>query len=309
MKLAGAALGALLILAGTATAQQLDFKRATHAGDETLSYRWRDAQRRSHAISFTLTRPSIRDAEESFAEFSMDGMWRTIEASLRDETWRFGHGARIEIARRTEGLSWTVHADDQRSADLLLRKLDQRADRDQAAYLARYMRQKVGQRIMVDFAGATAALRGPMKAVAHALERIPQAGEDDRARVALALGFFQEIPYTELEDKVRQGGDFRPAPALLAQNHGDCDSKAVALAAVLRTYAPARKLAVVTMPGHAILAVDLTPASEEATLIARGRQYVAVEPSGPAMAPIGQVGPTAAHYLNRAREIEIWPLN
>ena len=53
-----------------------------------------------------------------------------------------------------------------------------------------------------------------------------------------------------LEDKDRRGGDYLPAPALLAQNRGDCDSKAVALAAVLRTYTPGRKFAVVSRGAH-----------------------------------------------------------
>jgi hypothetical protein len=130
------------------------------------------------------------------------------------------------------------------------------------------------------------------------------------AKVALALGFFQEIPYATLEDKHRQGGDFLPAPALLAQNRGDCDSKAVALAAVLRTFTRFRKLAVVTMPGHAILAVEMPAQDGDATIRQGGRLYVALEPAGPALASIGKVGSTTAKYIGGlAREIEIWPLD
>ena len=100
-----------------------------------------------------------------------------------------------------------------------------------------------------------------------------------------------------------------PAPALLAQNRGDCDSKAVALAAVLRTYTPGRKFAVVTMPGHAILAVDLPSDPEDWAIRADGRQFVALEVAGPAMAGVGQVGAATARMLKEGREVEIWPLN
>jgi hypothetical protein len=83
----------------------------------------------------------------------------------------------------------------------------------------------------------------------------------------------------------------------------------VALAAVLKDYTRWRKLVVVTMPGHAILAVDLP--AEEGDWIVRsgGRQYVALEVAGPVMSPIGKVGNITAKYLRDAREIEIWPLN
>jgi len=123
------------------------------------------------------------------------------------------------------------------------------------------------------------------------------------------LGFFQQIPYATLDDKRRRGGDFLPAPALLAQNRGDCDSKVVALAAVLRTYTPLRKLVVVTMPGHAILATDLPSDAEDWAVRADGRQYVALEAAGPAMATVGQVSSLTAKYLKEGRAIEIWPLN
>ena len=152
-------------------------------------------------------------------------------------------------------------------------------------------------------------MQNPLRAVAKALGDVPDTANDDRAKIALALGFFQEIPYAVLEDKQRRGGDFLPGPALLAQNRGDCDSKAVALAAVLKNFTRFRKLVVVTMPGHAILAVDLPSQEGDWTVRSGGRQYVALEVSGPVMAPIGRVGNITSKYLRDAREIEIWPLN
>jgi hypothetical protein len=301
---------ALIAFCGAAGAQQLDFKRISRSGDELLSYRWKDAERHEHAVAFTLTREVIKEAEASFREFSMDAMWRTLELDLRDEVERFGNGARINLSRNIEGLHWTLQARDQKSVDLLSQKVTERLEKSQQSYLRSYMRRMVAQRrVMVDFAAATTAMQNPLRAVAKALGDVPGVASDDRARIALALSFFQEIPYAVLEDKQRRGGDFLPGPALLAQNRGDCDSKAVALAAVLKDFTRWRKLVVVTMPGHAILAVDL--AAQEGDWIVRsgGRQYVALEAAGPVVAPIGNVGNVTAKYLRDAREIEIWPLN
>jgi hypothetical protein len=310
VRLAGAVLAALVAFCGAAEAQQLDFKRISRSGDELLSYRWKDAERHEHAVAFTLTREAIKEAEASFREFSMEAMWRTLELDLRDEVERFGDGARINLSRNIEGLHWTLQARDQKSVDLLSQKVTERLEKAQQSYLRTYMRRMVAQRrVMVDFAAAASAMQSPLRAVARALGDVPGVASDDRARIALALSFFQEIPYAVLEDKQRRGGDFLPGPALLAQNRGDCDSKAVALAAVLKDFTRWRKLVVVTMPGHANQAVDL-PAQEGDWIVrSGGRQYVALEAAGPVVAPIGNVGNVTAKYLRDAREIEIWPLN
>jgi hypothetical protein len=315
VRLGRAAAAALVLLlaasvSASVDAQQLDFKRVTR-GDELLSYRWRDSGKHVRTVSFTLTRQAIREAESSFAEFSLEAMWRVIERDLQEEVERFGDGAEIEIRRAGDGLRWKLQAPDQKTLDQLNPLIQERLGKSQQAYLSRYLRRTAsGKRIVVDFAAATRALQSPLRAVARALGEVRDVPNDERARIALALGFFQEIPYATLEDKHRQGGDFLPAPALLAQNRGDCDSKAVALAAVLRTFTRLRKLAVVTMPDHAILAVEMPAEPGDTTIRQGGRQYVALEPAGPLMAPVGRVSPNTAKYLGGpARDIEIWPLD
>lgn len=300
----------LFLLCAPAEAQQIDFRRVSRGGEEGLSWRWRDSGKREHTTAFTLTRRDIADAEASFREFSLGGMWADIEANLRQETAAFGNGARIDIRRQRDRLSWTASARDAASQQALMQRLSERFDRAQKAYLAHHLRQRLeGGRILVDFAAATKALQEPMRGLARALGATTGVTDDDRARVALALAFFQQIPYAALGDGDARGNDFLPGPALLAQNRGDCDSKAVALAAVLRTYAPWRRLAVVSMPGHAVLGVDLPALPGEQVVRAQARQYVIMEASGPLMAPIGNVDRRTAKYLADSRQFEIWPLN
>ncbi len=304
------AVAMLLAFGGGVHAQQIDFKRESRSGDEKLAFRWRDLDKREHTTAFTLTKAAIAQSETSFRDFTLNAMWRINEADLYDEARKFGHGTKLELVRAGDGLRWKVEASDQATADQLMQKIKERLARSEKDYLAGHLRRRVdARRIMVDFPAATQALQGPMTAVARALGATPNIADSDRARIALALAFFQEVPYAVLEDKDRRGGDFLPAAALLAQNRGDCDSKAVALAAVLRTYAPSRKLVVVTMPEHAILAADVPAESGDQTIRAQGRQYVALEAAGPALAPVGRVSPHSAKYLRDGRETEIWPLN
>lgn len=305
----GLLLAALMAFASSAGAQQLDFKRVSRSGDELLSYRWRDYLRQEHSVAFTLTRQAIREAEDSFAQYSLQDMWQVVERDLRDEVARFGNAARITIMRTSDGVHWTVESRPQ-DLDQLTKNVEARLRKSQHDYLARHLRRMVGERrIVVDFAAATNAQQGPLRAVAKALGDLPDVPSEDRGRVQLALSFFQEIPYAILDDAQRQGGDFLPASALLAENRGDCDSKAVALAAVLRSFTRFRKLAVVTMPGHAILGVEMPAEPGDATIRQGGRLYVALETAGPSILPVGRVGPIAAKYLaGLARDVEIWPL-
>jgi hypothetical protein len=301
---------ALLSAWGPAQGQQLSFTRAASGATESLSYRWLDSVKREHATTFTLARRDIADAEASFSQFSLAGMWADIEANLREETAAFGGGVRIDFTRERNRLTWTASARDAAAQAALIRRLNERFERAQKAYLSRHLRQRTEEgRILVDFAAATMAQQDTLRGLARALGEAPGVGADERARVALALAFFQQIPYAGLGDGEARGSDFLTGPALLARNRGDCDSKVVALAAVLRTHVSARKLVAISMPGHVVLGIDLPALPGEQTVRTPARQYVIMEASGPHMSAIGNVDGRTAKYLADSRQIEIWPLN
>jgi hypothetical protein len=300
---------AFLASLGAASAQQLEFRSAIRTGDIRFSYRWLDHGGREFNAAFMLTRDAVREAEASFRDFDSEAMARFVEAEMRGEIDRSAGGARVTLRRTPTGLAWSIEGRDQASIDALGHRLHERLKASQAAYLARHLRRQVDERrFMIDFAAATRVQQGPLRTVAQALGEARGIANTDRARIAHALAFFQVIPYDPLQPTARQGGDFLSAPALLAQNRGDCDSKSAALAAVLRSYVPSRKLAVVTMPDHAILAVDLAPAPGDRTIRTSGRTLVALEAAGPALVPVGQVGPDTERRLS-ARGVEVWPLD
>jgi hypothetical protein len=309
MRVVAALLGLALAIGGPAEAQQLEFRNTVRSGEFRLSYRWRDQAGREVATAFNLSRDMVREAEASFADFSLEGMWRAIEAELQDEANRYGRNARITFIRSANTLAWTLETRDNATANELNTRLLERRLTARTAYLARHLRHQVGDFVIVDFAAAARVLKEPMRAVTRALAEDREVANTDRARVARALAFFQAIPYARLDPTQRQGGDFLAAPALLAQNRGDCDSKAAALAAVLQSYVPSRKIAAITMPGHAILAVDLSPEPGERTVRTPGRTLVALEVAGPHLSPIGQVAPLTDRMLAAGRDVEVWPLN
>lgn len=129
-----------------------------------------------------------------------------------------------------------------------------------------------------------------LKPVAEAITE--QAGLDARAQTALALTFLQSIPYDRLTDRdVTDGTGFAVPGEMLAINLGDCDSKATALAGLMRHFAPEVDTAMILLPGHAVLAAELPPLKLDKTIELRGKTFVLMEPAGPGIIPLGQVDP------------------
>ncbi len=292
-------------------ARQLSFQRQRYAGQSQYRVRWLDHELRERDISFALAAAEIDQAARLFREFSLEGLRDYIESAIRLTAAGWPE-VKLEIERRsmtvdTAGIAYRLNGPQHLLADAN-RQVRQTIEQNRARYTEAYLRRVDGNTISVDYVAAARRYARTLWPLAQALLAIA-GNADERARVALALSFFQAIPYDELTDRVRNGGyDFAPPPTLLDLNRGDCDSKAVALACVLRAVAPQRRSAMATMPGHAILGVDVPWREGDAWVRRDGRVFIALEAAGPAMAPVGRVAPQTARFLD-AQNFSVWPLS
>ncbi|PJG59109.1 hypothetical protein [Aeromonas cavernicola] len=123
--------------------------------------------------------------------------------------------------------------------------------------------------------------------------------ETRQKTVAHMLTFVQSIPYLTLDSLGgRLGKGFLTPRQVLAQNRGDCDSKVTLMAAMLAQLFPTLKQAIVIVPGHALLGVALPAQPGEATLAHGGERYVLLEPTGPALLPVGQIAPASKMLID-----------
>jgi hypothetical protein len=301
----------LLLAPGRSFARQLSFERRRGIPQTQFRVRWLDHEGRERDVSFAFDTKEVEAATRLFRDFSLEAMREHIEAAMRQTAAGWAQ-VKLTIERgptstETVGLSYRLGGPRHllEDADQQIRKT---LDDAKARYTAANLRRYEGNTIWVDYVAAARRYVRTMAPLAQALASIA-GGADERGRLALALSFFQAIPYDELRDRVRNGGyDFAPPPTLLDLNRGDCDSKAVALACVLRALTPARLAAMATMPGHAILAVDIPWRQGDAWVRRDGRVYIAVEAAGPAMAPVGRVAPNTARFLDSQR-FAVWPLS
>ncbi len=305
--------GVALAVAGVplpAAARQLSFERRRGGAQTQYRVRWLDHDQRERDISFALAAAEIDQAARLFREFSLEAMRDHLEAAMRQTAAGWAE-VTLQIERRpmavdTMGISYRLLGPPPLLGEAG-RQIKDTIEQGRARYTSAYLRRVDGSTISVDYVAATRRYVRALWPLAQAL--LALAGNaDERARLALALSFFQAIPYDELTDRVRNGGyDFAPPPTLVDLNRGDCDSKAVALACVLRAVMPGRHSVMATMPRHAILAVDVPWREGDAWVRRDGRVFVAVEAAGPAMAPVGRVAPQTARFLD-GQQFSVWPL-
>lgn len=126
-----------------------------------------------------------------------------------------------------------------------------------------------------------------------------------REQIELIMRFLQDIPYfiPPMNYQNRFIGGLFPPSELLKNGKGDCDSKSVLMAAIL-SHDPFYydKLAIVLVPGHALLAIEAPPMAYDQFLEFQGRTFVYAEPVGPRRTPFGA---TNSPYSNG---IEVFPL-
>ena len=122
-------------------------------------------------------------------------------------------------------------------------------------------------------------------AVAPVAASLRKGTDSTRAFVSRALRFSQSIPY----QKGRRGQDtgFQRPLALLARNKGDCDGKSALFLALLRAELPNTPLAMVYVPGHALVGVGIPQKRGDQTFRHKGKTYVLAEPVGPGAFPLG----------------------
>ena len=266
-----------------------------------------------------------------------DRLDRSVQRYAEDSstTWREGMRARLDVLAGTlpdgielsyefEGrqLSWSLRgrgvsqADLERAGERLaqqIRRASARLKRQQRRDVRVYARDvraelladlnyvrdsNLGGLVRPDYAALARGQSDLLRPMARAIADAAVTG-DTRRQVALALALMQEIPYDELRTRGATDGTGFAVPAeLLHVNQGDCDSKATALASLMRTLAPDTATAIVLLPGHAVLAAALEPRPGDRTLELAGERFVLMEPAGPARIPVGRISDTSRRLLS-----------
>ncbi|PZP39903.1 MAG: hypothetical protein DI585_02530 [Pseudomonas fluorescens] len=145
--------------------------------------------------------------------------------------------------------------------------------------------------IMPDHPAIVTRYVNAMRPVAKAIrEQVPGAADGPREFINAAMNWLQTIPYDRLDDRATSNGaGFQTPYGLIQGNSGDCDTKATALAALIRSIYPTIPLAIVYVPEHAFLAIGLPQSQNDFALRTQNGTYILADATGPALAPLGYI--------------------
>ena len=205
-------------------------------------------------------------------------------------------GVRLQRLPGRQALNYRISAGDQAQRDELQQQLTELIQNRRREYLQQAYYHEIRwpdrQRVIVpDHQRLMQDSLQDLLPVATALHASVLQMEVRQA-INFIAQWIQQIPYQDLSDRLNSSGaSFSPPLRLLRENRGDCDSKAVLLASLIRMLLPDLKLAMVYLPNHAVLAIQMTPSQSDMTVTIGAASYILIDATGPALLPPGEISP------------------
>lgn len=295
---------ALLLFAGSAGAEQLLFNKQSKNGQTDFHYRWKDSKDNQHELKFTYNNKVLFSHFRNFKGYQPTRAKHKILNALEKTA--------AKVDRKKVNINFVEHKD---SIEFKLVGKD-RALLQQVEKVLMLERDKTQAKFLYDHYYNTLSDQFGRSGVKPDHVRIAKESTKDistltaaflkqhpnlriRDMVDRVLSFVQSIPYSTLENRRQSSGaGFNPPLKLLNNNQGDCDSKVTLMANILSSIYPRMQMAIIYLPEHALLAVQVAKRNQERTIKIQGRTLVLVEPTGPAMLPLGEVGKQSAFYIN-----------
>jgi hypothetical protein len=252
-----------IIFSGASLAQQTAFNRQENGDSVTLDYQWTDQFERTHQMSLSFSKSSLNQSFNNNKNYSPKVAQRYVFLALQKAAMKVNpKEARVRLNMVGQDIKVQVNS---RSDSYLRKWQDQMAIEQESAfddYLTQnyYTRYKApyGQKAVkpdhIRFANESVESLRP---VAQALYELIPAESSSREYINLVLSWVQSIPYNTLENRLTSNGTgYSPPMKVIADNRGDCDSKSVLTAALLKALIPGIDLNMVFLDNHALLAAN-----------------------------------------------------
>lgn len=269
-------------------------RSSSQSGELHYHYSWHQ-QGQPVDFSFQLPEQSVQQHLSSFRRYSPQLANTLMRQALQQEIARRNiAGMQVELPPTGSPLPIRVTAQRSANAQLLQRQLTEHVLQARQEYLQRiYHTELVLQPnrpvIVVDHQRIVADSLQDLLPVARALQqKFPYTTTREISQ--FLLGWLQRIPYQQLDERSQSSAaGFLPPLHLIQQHRGDCDSKVVLMAALLRLLLPDVPLVIVYLPNHAVLGIGMQSQSGDQRLRLDGQTYVLADPTGPALQPVGEI--------------------
>lgn len=294
----------LVILCSQSYAEQTHYQRKSTGSGASYEYRWLDHDGKARKISFTLPADTLQSLPQQQLNYQPGLAMREVEIALLKAAQQIDpRVARFSLTKRHDTLSFSLSGKDEEQLEALTASLKETQKETMDSYLTeRYyqhyttpLQQKAVKPNHVRYIQESVL---PMVPAAQSLYDIVDEQSNARSYLNLLLSWAQAIPYDTLENRVSSNGSgFSPPLAILNQNKGDCDSKAVLAAALIRAFLPNNPMKLVLLHDHALLAISMTPLATDETINAEGLPFILLDPTGPGQLKLGEVSKSTRQGL------------
>lgn len=286
---------------GHAHAAQTDFNVFADARTVTYRFGWIGHDGKPYKSFFRLARNDVETSAKDFQPFDNVAASKYVSEVINAyNAQRKRQGVKMDMAIVGDRVKFS--ATEMTQADFNAEVKNVKAMRKKAmdTFIASNLYTKVTDTsVMPDHKRIASMYVGRMRTVAESLAR-SSPSYDPRARINTVLSFLQALPYDTLDDRTTSNGAGFVTPIqLLTQNKGDCDSKAVAMASILRNLYPKLRIVMIYIPGHAFVGLKMDPEPNDVALKIGKHKFVLAEPVGPARVPLGQIAPDSYAKLKQ----------
>jgi hypothetical protein len=283
-------------------AQQLTFNKSKQSELVAFNYSWSAHQQQTQDIAFAL--PLSQLNRQNHKKFIPSLAQQYVYIELHKAARQINpKEARVQIQRRGQDIQIQVTSRSEHLLERWQRSMEQSKEKALERYLQdnyyNYFYSHLGQKaIKPDHLRYISENKAALLPIAQAVYEKLSTNSETRAYVSLVLSWVQSIPYHELENRLdSNGAGYLPPLSVVANNQGDCDSKTVLMASLVRSLLPDTKMTMVYLPNHALLGIVLPFVSGEQTITIDGFEYLLMEPTGPAKIALGDIAARSGNYI------------
>ncbi|MDP4536101.1 hypothetical protein Q3O60_07875 [Alkalimonas collagenimarina] len=290
----------LLLLCPLQATATIQLQRSQSDDQLHYHYQWQHNDQLQQ-FSFSIPRQSMQQHLTGFRRYSAKLADTYMRQALMQQA-AAQPSLQFQLITGTTPIEYQINAPDQAAAQQIRQQLQAVMQQARQRYLEQiyHTEWQLSPRrtvIMVDHRRIMQQSMPDLMPIAMSLQqKFPYTTTRELSQ--FLLDWIQRIPYQRLDDRSASGGEgFSPPLRVIQQHQGDCDSKAVLMAALLKLLLPDVRLAIVYLPNHAVLAIGMQPSDADVQLELEGQSYVLADPTGPALQPVGQVSSRYRIYL------------
>ena len=284
--------------------QQVYFKRKAGDGSITYEYHWHDHSNTLRKVMFSIDSNELQKLPQSQAHYLPNLVRQYIKTDLTRYAKTIDpRQARVTIQEQNNGLSVGVRSDDPSQVEALHKMFKEKENTAflnylQDNYFEQFKSPNGPMAVKTNHIRYINEYKALFMPIARAFYAALGNAGSPRDFVNLVISWTQSIPYSELSGRGESNGaGFLPPTSLMDANIGDCDSKSVLAATIIKNFLPSAELHLVILPKHALLAISTSPRESDIKVQGKYREVVLFEPTGPAPLALGELAPTSLQYI------------